>query len=79
MKKIATEMESTYAMMVSFVLQWFVCLFCNDNVCQQITEVIWDFFLVDGIVVLFKAALGYIDILKPFILQCPDFGNYFIM
>jgi hypothetical protein len=29
LKKIGEEMENTYVMMVSFVLQWFVCLFCN--------------------------------------------------
>lgn len=65
LKKICQEMESTYALMVSFVLQWFVCLFCNDNIHESVTEVIWDFFLVDGMVVLLKAALAYFDILKP--------------
>lgn len=62
-------------MMVSFVLQWFVCLFCNDNIFEEITEIIWDFFLVDGVIVLFKAALAYFDLLKPIILQCTDFGT----
>jgi hypothetical protein len=32
LKKISIEMESTYAMMVPFVLQWFVCLFSNDSI-----------------------------------------------
>lgn len=32
MKKISIQVECTYAMMTSYVLQWFVCLFCNDSV-----------------------------------------------
>jgi len=32
LKMISIEMESTYIMMVPFVLQWFVCLFSNDNI-----------------------------------------------
>ena len=32
MKTLSKEMEGSYMAMVSFVLQWFVCLFCNDNV-----------------------------------------------
>lgn len=32
MKDLSKEMEGSYMAMVSFVLQWFVCLFCNDNV-----------------------------------------------
>lgn len=74
LKKISQEMENTYALMVSFVLQWFVCLFCNDNINENITEVIWDFFQIDGMVVLLKAALAYFDLLKDDILKCTDFG-----
>lgn len=76
MKKISLEADSTYAMMASYVLQWFVCLFCNDNISQSITDTIWDFFLIDGVPVLFKAALGMIDLLKPHILSCNDFGTW---
>lgn len=32
MKEISKELDNSFVAMVSFVLQWFVCLFCNDNI-----------------------------------------------
>jgi hypothetical protein len=49
--------------MVSFVLQWFVCLYTNENVNKQITRVIWDLFLLEGVIALFKGALAIFDLL----------------
>lgn len=65
--------------MVSYVLQWFVCLFCQDDVSDQITKVVWDFFMIDGVIVLFKAALAMFDFLEPHILKCKNFGKLFFI
>lgn len=79
MKQIAKEMENSYITMVSFVLQWFVCLFCNDSVDPEIARTIWDFFLLDGITVLFKAGLAMFDLLQPHILKCHTFCIIFLI
>ena len=76
---MAKEIDNSYIAMVSFVLQWFVCLFCQDEICDGVTKVVWDFLVVDGIVVLFKAALGMFDLLEKYILQCNSFCTFLFM
>ena len=72
-------MDNSYVAMVSFVLQWFVCLFSNDSIDPEITRAIWDFFLLEGIVVLFKAGLAMFDFLQPHIIKCNTYCTCHLM
>jgi len=38
-----------------------------------------DYFLLEGVTVLFKAALGYFDVIEKTITNAKNFGNYLLM
>lgn len=77
MKKIAETMDSNFVATVSFVFQWFVCLFTSSNLPVEVTRTIWDYLLIEGASVLFRAGLALFDFLEPAILKCHDYGKNF--
>ncbi len=81
MKHIIIHMggEDRFIITMSFVFQWFICLFTNINLSRKIRLRIMDHFLVEGITVLFKASLAFFDILEPVILKVSTFGNSHII
>lgn len=76
MKHIMMTMEQDgFMMTMSFVFQWFICLFTNVNLKRNIRLIVMDYFLIEGITVLFKAALGYFDVIEKSILSARTFGK----
>ena len=53
----------SYMVVMSFVFQWFVCLFTNMSIHRNISRIIWDSLLLEGSVVFFKAALTFFHFL----------------
>ncbi len=51
----------SFLLTMSFVFQWFVCLFTNINLKRRMRLIIMDHFILEGVAVLFKAALAYFD------------------
>lgn len=63
---------------MSFTFQWFVCLYTNGNIDPYVKIIIMDHFLLEGVVVLFKAALAYFDYLEDIILKVNSFEEYIL-
>jgi hypothetical protein len=65
-------------------LQWFVSIFAqnlNPEVMKNLFQLgllIWDVFFLDGSIVIFKAALGVLKMLKEDILKLNSFGILFL-
>ena len=57
----------------NFVHKWFVGLFVQ-NFEKEISLIIWDFYFLEGSMVLFKAALAVMKILKKDLMEDPSFG-----
>ena len=76
LKELIAQMDGSHMVVLSFAFQWFVCLFCNSSINKEITKVIWDFLLVDGCKVLFKAALVMIGMIENEILSSKTFEEY---
>ncbi len=51
--------------MISFVLQWFICLFTNTNLSRNVRRCIFDHFLLEGLPAFIKAALCFFDVIEP--------------
>jgi hypothetical protein len=49
---------------LSFVFQWFVCLFTNVSIKREVRLAIMDRFLLEGTPVLIKASLAFFDVLE---------------
>ena len=66
MKQIIRHMdgEDRFIITVSFVFQWFVCLFTNVNLPRAARLAIFDRFLLEGMPEMFKAALAFFDVLQ---------------
>ncbi len=48
--------------------QWIICLFTSSGFSPELIAVIWDYFLLEGMTVIFKAALAIFDYLEPTLL-----------
>ena len=55
-------------------LQWFVCLF-SYNLQPEISDEIWDNFLVKGSKILFKAGLSIISLIEKNVMSCKEFSK----
>lgn len=76
MKRIILSMEQEgFMLTMSFVFQWFICLFTNVNLNRGIRLMIMDYFLLEGVTILFKAALAYFDVIEKTITIAKTFGN----
>ena len=66
MKQIIRHMEGEdrFIITVSFVFQWFVCLFTNVNLPRSARLAIFDRFLLEGMPAMFKGALAFFDVLQ---------------
>jgi len=53
-------------------LQWFICLY-SYNLQPDVSDEIWDYLLVKGSKVLFKAGLAIISLIEKNILRCTEF------
>jgi hypothetical protein len=58
----------------NFIHKWFVSLFAQ-NFSSDVNLIIWDFLFLEGNMVMFKAALGILKILKNEIMSSPNFGK----
>lgn len=68
-------MENNFELSLdNFIHKWFVSFFVQ-NFQKEICVVIWDFFFLEGNIVLFKAALAVLKILKKDIMEDTSFGN----
>lgn len=56
--------DNQFIITLSFVFQWFICLFTNINLSRKIRLKIMDHFLIEGVPILFKASLAFFDILE---------------
>lgn len=54
-------MNNEFMVVLMSTFQWFVCLFTNTSFQKNISRVILDHLLLDGIVVLFKAGIAIFD------------------
>jgi hypothetical protein len=52
-----------FMLTMSFTFQWFVCLFTNSNIKKNIQVIIMDYFIMEGVIALFKASLAIFDYL----------------
>lgn len=76
MKMIMKKMESEgFMLTMSFVFQWFVCLFTNTNLDRKLRLIIIDHFLLQGVTALFKAALAYFDVIEQAVANVSCFGT----
>jgi len=64
---------------MSFAFQWFVCLMTNCNLDRRIRRVVLDYFMVEGVVAIFKGALCYFDQLVKNIDKVRSFGSFAII
>jgi hypothetical protein len=78
MKRIIRHMdgEDRFIITLSFVFQWFVCLFTNVNLPRPARIAIMDRFLLEGMPVLFKAALAFFDVLEEPIQKVNGIEDY---
>lgn len=78
MKRIIRHMEGDdrFIVALSFVFQWFVCLFTNVNLPRAARTLIMDRFLLEGLPALFKAALAFFDVLEESILKVHGIEDY---
>lgn len=81
MKEIIASIDGGDAFMLtmSAVFQWFVCLFTNSGLQKSIRLLVLDYFLVEGVPALFKAALALFDHLQDKILSVHEFGTLALM
>ena len=56
--------DNQFIITLSFVFQWFICLFTNINLSRKIRLKIMDHFLIEGVPILFKSSLAFFDILE---------------
>lgn len=58
--------------------QWFLTLF-GLNWSREISESIWDFLLLEGIVAIFKASFAILNILEHQLLKTKEFEELYLM
>jgi hypothetical protein len=61
--------DDRFIITMSFVFQWFICLFTNVNLSRSIRLRIMDHFLIEGVPVLFKVSLAFFDVMEESILK----------
>jgi hypothetical protein len=78
MKRIIRHMDGDdrFIVALSFVFQWFVCLFTNVGLPRTVRTAIFDRFLLEGVPVMFKAALAFFDVLEEGILRVSGIEDY---
>lgn len=54
-----------------FVIPWFLCIYTQARLGNNVVKAIWDRFLLSGHLVVFKAALVILKILSPHLMACP--------
>jgi hypothetical protein len=73
------DISGSYLCVFSHFIQWFVCLFTNSSLNRNIRRVLFDYLLLEGITVLFKASIAFMGFLEPFILATSSFGTCVII
>jgi len=61
LKDLIADADGSHATVMTHAFQWFVCLYTNNKINKVITKIIWDYLLIDGSIILFKAALAIIS------------------
>ena len=58
---------------MSFVFQLLMCLFTSSNLCRGVRRIVLDYFLLEGVPALLKAALCYFDLIAEHIQAAGDY------
>lgn len=69
------EGDDRFIITLSFVFQWFICIFTNINLNRNIRLRIMDHFMLEGVTVLFKSSLAFFDAMEESILKVNGIGT----
>lgn len=76
--KFLIETHSFDNSLDNFIYKWFITIFAQ-NFNKEFTYLIWDFIIMDGNIILFKAVLAILKIMKNEILLQNSFGNVILI
>ena len=77
MTRLSNHLKNLEIDISMVVIQWFISLY-SLNFQPEITNEIWDNFLINGSSVLFKAGLGILSLLEKDLLKCTNFCKFYL-